>query len=164
MPILRSIRNRRLWRLVLPLLVLAIGLPDQAAGAEIPPKSPLYSALAPAFTAVDPNLTRLEVVERRPAGYREGGTEAGGLLRYGKADGTMKRYEVPAVIHAIRRAGDHLYLGASDGLYVLGGEGLTRVELVPDLSGRYFARIAKPVAGTAARGRRQDACCVVDPF
>lgn len=203
MTVTRPIRSKGLWRRVLLLLVLVIGRPDQATGAELSPKSPLYSALAPAFIAVDPNLTRLEVVERRPAGERYAvllvraatpadarnrdllgpdNTKVGtfGLflvdarsdaLRltlgvfttdYGYEVASVRADErsvtvgqrgagfanywdvVEKVIHAIRRAGDHLYLGASDGLYVLGGETLTHVEIVPDLSRRYFVRIAKP--------------------
>lgn len=200
---LRSTWSKRSWCLILALLLLAAGRLSQATGAEISPRSPLYSALAPAFTAVDPHLTRLEVVERRPAGERY----AVLLVRAGTRDEPRDRgvlapdssrlgtfglflvdarsdalrltlgvlttdygYEVASVradersatvgqrgagfanywdvvekvIHAIRRAGDHLYLGASDGLYVLGNETLTHVELVPDLSRRYFVRIAKP--------------------
>lgn len=56
----------------------------------------------------------------------------------------MTRYRVPAIVNVIRRAGDDLYLGTSDGLYILRNEALTRVAFVLDASGRYSVRAESP--------------------
>ncbi len=49
----------------------------------------------------------------------EGAAFSGGLLRYNLKSGAVAKFEIPDYIHTIDRAGDAIYCGTSNGLYVV---------------------------------------------
>ena len=75
----------------------------------------------------------------------EGSTSSGGLARYDRATGTVKKYKVPAVINKILRAGDTLYLATTNGIYLLlvhhdKGDKLVHLEYTLNIDGSYSLR------------------------
>lgn len=70
------------------------------------------------------------------ASYGEGRTAAGGLLRYEPPTGAVRRYPIPQVITAIHRLGNSLYLGTSNGIFILKGDTLRRLVFEIDVNGK----------------------------
>jgi hypothetical protein len=61
----------------------------------------------------------------------------GGLARVPRRSGKVTRYDVPAIVRRIVRWNHSIYMGTSDGLFVLSGDKLNRLSYKPDLNGRY---------------------------
>lgn len=76
--------------------------------------------------------------------HPEGEDFGGGLVRYSRKTGRISKYRVPEIVSVIRRVGKDLYLGTSDGLYVLTNNKLTHVTFVPGADWRYVVSMAKP--------------------
>ena len=79
------------------------------------------------------------------AGRGEGSTSSGGVARYDRATGTVKKYKVPAVINKILRAGDTLYLATTNGIYLLlvqhdKGDKLVHLDYTLNIDGSYSLR------------------------
>lgn len=72
---------------------------------------------------------------RRPGGAVYGGR----LLRYNRKTHSARTYPVKDVIYTIDRVGGALYLGTSQGLYVLRDETLTQYRFEPEERGRIHA-------------------------
>jgi hypothetical protein len=72
-------------------------------------------------------------LKRRP----EGSEYSGGLLRYDLSTKRAMVFPVEEVVFSIVRAGDALYLGSSNGLYVLREGRLARYVFEPALDGNY---------------------------
>jgi hypothetical protein len=53
---------------------------------------------------------------------------SGGLLRYDRRTRRTQTFPVPAVIHAVVRAGDRVFIGTREGPYMLAGGAITRLE------------------------------------
>jgi hypothetical protein len=71
----------------------------------------------------------------------EGAAYSGGLLRYDRDTRSMRRFNIPAIIHVIRRVGASLWLATDDGLYVHGGNGITHIDFVPEVDGTTAASL-----------------------
>ena len=76
--------------------------------------------------------------------HPEGEDFSGGLVRYSRKTGKTRTYAVPAVINVIFRVGKHLYLGTSDGIYVLANNKLRHVTFVPGADWHYVVSMANP--------------------
>jgi hypothetical protein len=67
----------------------------------------------------------------------EGSTVPGGLARVARRSGKITKYGVPAIIRRIARWNRSIYMGTSDGIFVLSGDKLNHISFAPDLNGRY---------------------------
>ena len=90
-------------------------------------------------------LVEQEAIWMGLAGRGEGSTSSGGLARYDRATGTVKKYKVPAVINKILRTGDTLYLATTNGIYLVPvqhdkGDKLVHLEYTLNIDGRYSLR------------------------
>jgi hypothetical protein len=65
-----------------------------------------------------------------------GAAFGGGLLRYNLKTGAVAKFEIRDYIYAIDRAGDAVYCGTSNGLYIVRGGAVTQMKFEPDVSGR----------------------------
>ncbi len=70
---------------------------------------------------------------RRP----EGSVTPAGLARITRQSAKVTKYDVPAIIRRIVRWNRSIYMGTSDGIFVLNRDGLEHVIFEPDLNGRY---------------------------
>lgn len=61
----------------------------------------------------------------------------GGLLRYNVRSGETRKYDIDAEIRKIYGFGDDVFVGTSDGVYVISGEETTYVGFDFDIEGRY---------------------------
>ena len=61
----------------------------------------------------------------------------GGLLRYDVKSGEAKKYDIDAMVHRICGLGDDVFLGTSDGVYIISGEEITYLGFDFDIEGRY---------------------------
>ena len=61
----------------------------------------------------------------------------GGLLRYNVGTGETRKYDIDAEIRKIYGFGDDVFVGTSDGVYVISGEETTYVGFDFDIEGRY---------------------------
>jgi hypothetical protein len=66
----------------------------------------------------------------------EGAAYGGGLLRYARSTGAVRKYEIPDYIYTIDRIGDAIYCGANDGLYRIRGNEVTHFSFEPDRTGK----------------------------
>ncbi len=90
-------------------------------------------------------LVEEEAIWMGLAGRGEGSTSSGGVARYDRATGTVKKYKVPAVINKILRAGDALYLATTNGIYLVlvqndKGYKLVHLEYTLNIDGSYSLR------------------------
>lgn len=84
---------------------------------------------------VEPNAIWLGLVM-----VREGSNLAGGLLRYDRRSGKIVRYFIPALVNVIRRLGNSLYLGTSEGIYVVVDSRVEHLRFEIDPGGGYRIR------------------------
>jgi len=61
----------------------------------------------------------------------------GGLVRYDVGSGATKKYEIDVMIHEIYGFKDDVFVGTSDGVYIISGEEITYVGFDFDIEGRY---------------------------
>ncbi len=73
----------------------------------------------------------------------EGAAGPGGLARYDRRTREVLRYRIPAHVNVIRRFGDRLYLGTSDGIYVVADGKVEHVRLKVELGGKYSVHIER---------------------
>jgi hypothetical protein len=76
---------------------------------------------------------------RRP----EGALRPGGLVRFDRKTGTFAKFNIPAVINTIARAGDGAYFGTSAGIFALVGGEVLQWEFEPDESGKYKFKLER---------------------
>jgi hypothetical protein len=69
--------------------------------------------------------------------YPEGATQSGGLIRYSFSTRRVIKYEIPDIVLTMLRHNGALFIGTSNGLYVLRDIHLTRFRFEPDLAGQY---------------------------
>jgi hypothetical protein len=69
--------------------------------------------------------------------YPEGPTRSGGLLRYDFATRLTSRYEVTDMAMSLLRQNESLFIGTSNGLYVLRDGRMTRFRYEPNLEGKF---------------------------
>jgi hypothetical protein len=69
--------------------------------------------------------------------YPEGATYSAGLAKYNIKEGKIIKYAVPEIINVIYRFGDKLYLGTSDGIYILSDEKLLLIGVSLDVNSKY---------------------------
>jgi hypothetical protein len=71
--------------------------------------------------------------------YRRGeyGNYPGGLLRWDRKAATVQHWDMPWIAASLARAGDALYMGASDGITVLRGDEFTSYFVDRSASGQY---------------------------
>ena len=69
--------------------------------------------------------------------YPEGADRSGGLIRYDFTTSTVTRYEVPDIALTMLRQNSALFIGTSNGLYILRNSRLTRFRFEPNLDGRF---------------------------
>ena len=60
---------------------------------------------------------------------------SGGLLRYDRANGKRREYELKEIVLVIERWKGDLYLGTTNGVYVLRGNQLQRFVVEPRVDG-----------------------------
>jgi hypothetical protein len=70
---------------------------------------------------------------RRP----EGAVMPGGLARIDRRSGKVTKFDVAAIIHRIVRWNRSIYMGTSEGIFVLSEGKLNHLSVAPDLNGRY---------------------------
>jgi hypothetical protein len=73
--------------------------------------------------------------------HPEGADLPGGLARVRLSDWTVGVYKLPRIVRVIRRVGDLLYIGTSDGVYRLGPRGLDRIAIRRTVDGGYGVAI-----------------------
>lgn len=71
------------------------------------------------------------------ASQGEGAGTSGGLLRYDRATGKAKRFELPEVVLKIARVGQAVYCGTSGGFAVVSRDAVKRFEFVPQGDSSY---------------------------
>lgn len=69
--------------------------------------------------------------------YPEGATYSAGLAKYNIKGGKIIKYAVPEITNVIYRFGDKLYLGTSDGIYILSHEKLQLIGFSLDIDSKY---------------------------
>jgi hypothetical protein len=67
----------------------------------------------------------------------------GGLLRYDLDSGETKKYDMDAMVHKIFGFGDDVFVGTSDGVYIIGGDETTYLGFDFDVEGRYHLFLRK---------------------
>lgn len=74
------------------------------------------------------------------ASYGEGAGIAGGLARYDRRSRKVVRYSIPAHVNVIRRFGNGLYLGTSEGISIILDSKVDQLRFEVDLDGKYHIR------------------------
>jgi hypothetical protein len=69
--------------------------------------------------------------------YGEGTGGSGGLIRYDVSTRNVSRYNIPDIVLTMIRQNDALFIGTSNGLYVLRNDRLTRFRFEPNLDGKF---------------------------
>jgi hypothetical protein len=75
------------------------------------------------------------------ANQPEGAQRPGGLARYDRRSGAFEHYDIPAIVHVIRRYGRTLFVGTSNGVYALDGDTLRHVALDFDVTGQVVVEV-----------------------
>lgn len=70
-------------------------------------------------------------------GHPEGRPYPGGLVRYNRKDGTIGKYAIPKIINVIYKFGNDLYLGTSEGIYILSNEKIKYIGFSFDINHKY---------------------------
>jgi hypothetical protein len=78
-----------------------------------------------------------DVVWMGLATYPEGAARSGGLIRYNLLTRTVTRYDIPDTALTMFRWNDSLFIGTSNGLYILRNNRLTRFRFEPDLDDKF---------------------------
>ena len=68
--------------------------------------------------------------------YPEGAGHSGGLIRYDLSTRNVTRYNVPDIVLTMIRQNNALFIGTSNGLYVLRDDRFTRFRFEPNLDGK----------------------------
>lgn len=71
--------------------------------------------------------------------YPEGAGRSGGLVRYDLSTHNVTRYYVPDLVLTMIRQDNALFIGTSNGLYILRDGHVTRFRFEPDLDGKFEA-------------------------
>jgi hypothetical protein len=71
--------------------------------------------------------------------YPEGAERTGGLVRYDLSTHNVTRYYVPDIVLTLIRRGNALFIGTSNGLYILRDGRFTRFRFEPGLDGKFEA-------------------------
>ncbi len=66
-----------------------------------------------------------------------------GLLRYDLDRWETKKYDIDAMVHKIFGFGDHVFVGTSDGVYIISGDETTYLGFDFDVEGRYHLFLMK---------------------
>ena len=69
--------------------------------------------------------------------YSEGAQRIGGLIRYDLSTRNVTRYNVPDIVLAMIRQNNALFIGTSNGLYILRDDRFTRFRFEPNLDGEF---------------------------
>jgi len=69
--------------------------------------------------------------------YSEGAQRIGGLIRYDLSTRNVTRYNVPDIVLAMIRQNNALFIGTSNGLYILRDDRFTRFRFEPNLDGKF---------------------------
>jgi hypothetical protein len=69
--------------------------------------------------------------------HPEGAGRSGGLVRYEPATGNVTRYNVPDIVVTMNRQNDRLFIGTSNGLYILRDGRFSRFRFEPDIDGNF---------------------------
>ena len=67
----------------------------------------------------------------------EGSAVPGGLARIARRNGKVTKYNVPAIVRRIVSWNHSIYMGTSEGIFVLSQDKLNHLSFEPDLNGRY---------------------------
>lgn len=70
-------------------------------------------------------------------GYPEGAAYSGGLAKYNIKSGKTIKYAVPEIINTIYKFDEKLYLGTSDGVYILSDRNLHHIGFSLDINSNY---------------------------
>ncbi len=84
---------------------------------------------------VEPNAIWLGL-----ARYGEGAGVAEGIARYDRRSRKVIRYSIPAHVNVIRRFGNGLYLGTSEGISIMVDNKVEHLRFEVDLAGKYHIR------------------------
>ena len=82
-------------------------------------------------------LVEPDVVWAGLVAHPEGADFSGGLIRYDLSTRKATRYEIPDIPLTILRHADALFIGTSNGLYVLRKDRLTQFRFEPDFNGKF---------------------------
>ena len=69
--------------------------------------------------------------------YPEGADRSGGLIRYDLSSRSVTRYDVPDIVLTMIRHDNALFIGTSNGLYILRDSRFTRFRFEPNLAGDF---------------------------
>ena len=67
----------------------------------------------------------------------EGSPMPGGLARIARRSGKVTKFDVSAIVRRVVRWNHSIYMGTSEGIFVLSGDRLVHLSFEPDLNGRY---------------------------